>query len=274
MRIQITLHLLLAQRRLRHRRHRLRRRSSTTCSGKEQRVNEFIPYPLRLRLRHRHRHHHHRRLVQCSTISSNLEAKSVSTPPPPPPPPPLSLFNNIFKTGSRSKHFHSVTTPPRPPPPAPDSSLRRNRTTTGRPPLPSKASSYYGRDENVNSGAQSPLIPIPPPPPPFSMPAAKFDAREDFVRIRSAHSSRCSSPDLEGVDLSSSKDSSDLNGGDQVDLGPVTCPSPDVNTKADSFIARLKDEWRLEKMNSMREKQPMGSGPIPTTRANKRDYQI
>ncbi|PSS15491.1 Zinc finger protein [Actinidia chinensis var. chinensis] len=200
--------------------------------------------------------------------------QSVSTPPPPPPPPPLSLFNNIFKTGSRSKHFHSVPTPPRPPPPAPDSSRPRNRTTTGRPPLPSKASSYYGRDENVNSGAQSPLIPIPPPPPPFSMPAAKFDARGDFVRIRSAHSSRCSSPDLEDVDLSSSKASSDRNGGDQVGLGPVTCPSPDVNMKADSFIARLKDEWRLEKMNSMREKQPMGSGPIPATRDNKRDYQI
>ena len=40
--------------------------------------------------------------------------------------------------------------------------------------------------------------------------------------------------------------------------GSVFCPSPDVNIKADSFIARLHDVWRLEKVNSMREKQKMG----------------
>lgn len=107
----------------------------------------------------------------------------------------------------------------------------------------------------MNSGAQSPLtiIPPPPPPPPFKMPDFKFVARGDFVRIRSARSSRCSSPDLEDVDVMSIK-SSDL--GDGTDsIGPsLSCPSPDVNIKADSFIARLKDEWRLEKMNSLREK--------------------
>lgn len=82
-------------------------------------------------------------------------------------------------------------------------------------------------------------------------------ARGDYVRIRSAHSSRCSSPDLEDVDVMS-VNSSDVNDGPD-SIGPsVTCPSPDVNLKADSFIARLKDEWRLEKMNSMREKNKMG----------------
>ena len=38
----------------------------------------------------------------------------------------------------------------------------------------------------------------------------------------------------------------------------VFCPSPDVNIEADSFIARLHDGWRLEKANSMREKQKLG----------------
>ena len=38
----------------------------------------------------------------------------------------------------------------------------------------------------------------------------------------------------------------------------VFYPSPDVNIEADSFIARLHDGWRLEKVNSMREKQKMG----------------
>ena len=40
--------------------------------------------------------------------------------------------------------------------------------------------------------------------------------------------------------------------------GSVFCLSPDVNIKADCFIARLHDGWRLEKVNSMREKQKMG----------------
>ena len=40
--------------------------------------------------------------------------------------------------------------------------------------------------------------------------------------------------------------------------GFVFCPNPDVNINADSFIARLHDGWRPEKLNSMREKQKMG----------------
>ena len=40
--------------------------------------------------------------------------------------------------------------------------------------------------------------------------------------------------------------------------GSVFCPSPDVDIKADSFIARLHYGWRLEKLIYMREKQKMG----------------
>ncbi|GFS43436.1 hydroxyproline-rich glycoprotein family protein [Actinidia rufa] len=205
-------------------------------------------------------------MFKSGSKSKRFNYQSVSTPPPPPPPPPpFSVFDNLFRSGDKSKRFQSVSTPPPPPPLPPPPSLFSNIFKTGnRSKHFHSSSSYYNRDENVNGGAQSPLIPIPPPPP-FSMPAAKFVAKGDFVRIRSAHSSRCSSPDLEDVDLSSSNDSSDLNGRDQVGLGSVTCPSPDVNMKADSFIARLKDEWRLEKLNSMREKRPMGLGPGPAT---------
>lgn len=105
-------------------------------------------------------------------------------------------------------------------------------------------------------------MPPPPPPPPFKMPDFNFVARGDFVRIRSAHSSRCSSPELEDVDVMSVKSSDAIHGSDSV--GPsVFCPSPDVNLKAANFIARLKDEWRLEKMNSMKEKHKPGHGPGP-----------
>lgn len=97
---------------------------------------------------------------------------------------------------------------------------------------------------------------MPPPPPPFKMPAMKFELRGDFVRIRSTHSSVCSSPDRDDVDLSSTTD----GGGDSSGPtsgpgpGPLFFPSPDVNTKADHFISRLKDEWRMEKINSVKDK--------------------
>lgn len=207
-------------------------------------------------------------------------------PPPPPPPPPSSVFHSFFKKGiTKSKKVHSVPVPPPPPPPPSSRSSKhktlsmappkpppppqvhsrgRTPTTSGRPPLPTR--SY---DENVNSGCQSPLIrmPPPPPPPPFKMPEMKFYVRGDFVKIHSAHSSRCSSPELEDANPPSNKEESETvkatNGGDGV--GPVFCPSPDVNTKADSFIARLRDGWKLEKINSLKEKQRMGQGPDPDT---------
>ncbi|GMI88547.1 hypothetical protein like AT5G57070 [Hibiscus trionum] len=193
--------------------------------------------------------------------SKASKSKKVhSAPPPPPPPPPFSL----------SKFMQSTQTPPTTPPPAPSTpppEPSRRRTTAKanrcRPPLPTKAntSSYY--DENVNSGGQSPLIPKPPPPPPFKMSELKFVFSGDFVKIRSSPSSRCSSPDIEEVNVPSSKDDEEtvsmMDGDDGGGVGgvpvPVVCPSPDVNAKAETFIARLRDGWKLEKINSMKEKQ-------------------
>ncbi|CAA2983550.1 formin 20 [Olea europaea subsp. europaea] len=46
-------------------------------------------------------------------------------------------------------------------------------------------------------------------------------------------------------------------GGDS--MGPsISCPSPDVDAKAEAFIARLRDEWKLDKMNSINEKRKLG----------------
>lgn len=100
--------------------------------------------------------------------------------------------------------------------------------------------------------------------PPFKLREMNFVPSGDFVRIRTANSSRCSSPDLEDVDVDVDVDdmpvrsSSEAMDGEDSTGPSVTCPSPDVNMKADSFIARLRDEWRLEKMNSMREKSTLG----------------
>ncbi|KAK4432854.1 hypothetical protein Salat_1047600 [Sesamum alatum] len=190
--------------------------------------------------------------------------------PPPPPPPPASppppaptsefpehrreklqrkksgatkelatAIASLYK-GQRKRKKKEKTPPP--------AELRpRREVNTGKPPKPTK--------RNTIIAPPSPLIstPPPPPPPPFRMPEVKFVARGDFVRIRSNHSSRCSSPELEDFDIMSVKS----DGGDS--MGPsISCSSPDVNVKADTFIARLRGEWRLEKMNSVKEKHETG----------------
>jgi Wiskott-Aldrich syndrome protein len=43
----------------------------------------------------------------------------------------------------------------------------------------------------------------------------------------------------------------------------IFCPSPDVNAKAATFIARLRGEWRLQKLNSIKEK---GNASLPLAR--------
>ncbi|KAK6941322.1 Protein of unknown function DUF761, plant [Dillenia turbinata] len=192
--------------------------------------------------------------AKSSPDFSSLNLRPPPSPPPPPPPlpPPPSVFYNLFRKSSKSKQVHSVAPPAPPtrrtpsPPPQPQAAVKSRR----KPPLPAKARNYYEREEILNSGGQSPLIPVPAP---FKPPELKFAVRGDFDKIRSTQSSRCGSPELDDVDQSSTKgmDSGDL-------IGSVFCPSPDVNTKADTFIARLRDGWRLEKMNSYKEKH--GSG--------------
>ncbi|TKY72833.1 WW domain-binding protein 1 [Spatholobus suberectus] len=100
------------------------------------------------------------------------------------------------------------------------------------------------------------------------MKAMKFVVRGDFVKIRSNQSSRCSSPEREDINVSETTindaftdavNSAVTHRNGDVD-GSVFCPSPDVNVKAATFIARLRGEWRLEKINSLKEK---GNGSLP-----------
>lgn len=44
----------------------------------------------------------------------------------------------------------------------------------------------------------------------------------------------------------------------------TACPTPDVNAKADTFIARHHHGWKLEKLNSWREKHNVGPPPGPS----------
>ncbi|KAK2965608.1 hypothetical protein RJ640_008449 [Escallonia rubra] len=206
-----------------------------------------------------------------------------STPPPPPPPPPPSVFQNLFssKKGNKKRLISDAPmSPPPPPPPPPPSTVARaykartQMTSVPARTVPVKINSFNSVDGN-SSGGDSPLSRIPPPPPlpPFNMPAWKFVVQGDYVRVQSTHSSRSGSPELDDVDTSSPKaycespgpTATVIDGGD----APLFCPSPDVDTKADSFIARFRAGLKLEKINSFNQNQGLrmsnlGPGPSPS----------
>ncbi|XP_028807393.1 pollen-specific leucine-rich repeat extensin-like protein 1 [Neltuma alba] len=188
-----------------------------------------------------------------SILNSQAPQLPPSTPPPPPPlPPPPSVFHNLFSPRkSRHQKVHSVSPPQRAPSPPPVLSTRVSKTQ--KPPISNERQIFNSMEGNVLTGNESPFNPIPPPPPPppFKIPAWKFRVHGDFVRIDSVRSSRSNSPDIdEGVDSPASQE--------QPTTPPLFCPSPDVDTKADTFIARFKAGLKLEKMNSIKGKSNLG----------------
>ncbi|CAN8301619.1 unnamed protein product [Cochlearia groenlandica] len=205
---------------------------------------------------------------------------SFPPPSPPPPPPPLpppprssqSVFYGLFKKGVKSKKIHSIPAPPPPPPPPrktqSDPQTPPRRVKSGKPPRPTKPSNFDDESYKGSPSIQSTTPPPPPPAPPFRVPPLKYVVSGDFAKIKSNQSSRSSSPEREVVDLGWGLELTHSDGGDESPAavnsggggggGAGFCPSPDVNTKADNFIARLRDEWRLDKINSVKGKRNMG----------------
>ncbi|CAA7043053.1 unnamed protein product [Microthlaspi erraticum] len=183
-----------------------------------------------------------------------------SPPHPPPPPPPPPFFQGLFSSKKgKSKRTYSIPPPPPPPPPperkfeqrASVTKIRKSplesRTSKPNPP-PAKVTQFVG------TGSESPLMPIPPPPPPppFKMPAWKFVKRGDYVRMAS------------NISISSDDDSDVPQSADGKPAGNLFCPSPDVDTKADDFIARFRAGLKLEKINSAkRGRSNLGPEPGP-----------
>nr|KYP58407.1 hypothetical protein KK1_013813 [Cajanus cajan] len=122
-----------------------------------------------------------------------------------------------------------------------------------------KREDFYGMEENlVDTGNESPLIPIPPPPPPppFTMPAWKFRVQGDFVRIDSISSSSSGSPDVEDQVVESPRSEDGEESGIL-----LVYPNPDVDTNADTFIERFRSGLRME------EKQGIGTSNLrPSTK--------
>lgn len=196
-------------------------------------------------------------------------------PPPPPPPPPASVFQNMFSS-KKGKSKKILTIPPPPPPPPPVTTARASKTTIQTAPM--KINNFNNVEEKSNSGGESPLTgselplirippPPPPPPPPFKMPAWKFVVQGDYVRIGSMNSSRSGSSDVEDgesprseVSIESSSATTAVDGGEAV-AQPLFCPSPDVNTKADMFIAKFRAGLKLQKINSIKRLGLSNLGP-------------
>ncbi|KAB2620201.1 ras-associated and pleckstrin y domains-containing protein 1-like [Pyrus ussuriensis x Pyrus communis] len=216
----------------------------------------------------------------ASASSAPSSALPPPSPPPPPPPlPPPSVFHNLFsskKSNKPKKTIHPIPQPPSPPPlPRINSTGRlsqiRPTMTTQKPLPPVKVTSFINRDdENANSGGESPSVGIPPPPPlpPFSIPVTKYAEHGDFVRIKSNDSSLSGSPDLDDSDQDSvpsptmEAGSKTPSEGGESPTNPMFCPSPDVNTKADTFIATFRASLKLEKMNSARGRSNLGPHSI------------
>ncbi|GFZ04287.1 hydroxyproline-rich glycoprotein family protein [Actinidia rufa] len=198
-------------------------------------------------------------LIQPQAPISFLPSPS---PPPPPPPPPPPLFPNLFSS-KKGKSKKILTVPPPPPPPPPPVTTARASKTTAQiapmasrePPLPVKIRSFSTvEEENSNSGGESPRIPIPPPPPPpFKMPCWRFVVKGDYVKVGSMNSSRSGSPDHSDCDESPT---SAVDSGKA--MAPLFCPSPDVNSKAEMFIAKFRAGLKLQKMNSIKQKEGLG----------------
>ncbi|KAG8380120.1 hypothetical protein BUALT_Bualt07G0160600 [Buddleja alternifolia] len=197
-------------------------------------------------------------------LTFNFPPPSPPPPPPPPPPPapPPSVFQNLFSSKKhKRKRTITVTLAPHPQP-KPNPQIAQS--TPHKLPKPIKIHTFDRLDENSNSGGESPLNRIPPPPPPpppafFKSPAWRFVVQGDYVRVNS-------SPEAEETD-SDVTPSAASDGGDATPFhpSPLYCPSPDVNTKAESFITSFRAKLKLEKNHSMKKREVglSGLGPRP-----------
>ncbi|KAI4376513.1 hypothetical protein MLD38_014265 [Melastoma candidum] len=185
-------------------------------------------------------------------------------PPTPPPPPQRQSFLSIFKRTTKTRRIHSTSAQPQHPPSSPPDHPRRSTT---KPPLPKKPKNNHEGGNAMQLPAGTPAALLPPlPQQPLSF-SSNGRRRSRESGIAGADYDASGSPGGKKRGTSSS-DGGEANGRGHVDGGDagkggpgLFCESPDVNVKADTFIARLKDGWRMERMNSIREKHGLGPDP-------------
>ncbi|TKY48292.1 wiskott-Aldrich syndrome protein [Spatholobus suberectus] len=148
---------------------------------------------------------------------------------------PSSVFQNKFLSKkSKHKKLNPASSPPH-------VSLSKTEPVHGGVAtslgLNKREGFFHALEENVVTGNESPLNPLPPPPPPFKMPAWKFQVQGDFVRIDSISNSSSSSRDLEDEVVESPRSEDGGEPGPEILL---LYPRPDVDTNR--FRAGLRME--------------------------------
>ncbi|RWW51925.1 hypothetical protein BHE74_00041683 [Ensete ventricosum] len=185
--------------------------------------------------------------------------KAPVPPPPPPAPPQGKLDKRKEKTNlsdfplpppstslpSTWRSANQSSLPPSPPPPPPTRQYKRQAPLPPPPPPAPPQGKLEKRKEKPNLSdfplpPSSPLLPPPPPPPLASDSQELFSDDEEAGNIDSKR--------FEGA--AANTEENGTNEG-----VAVFCPSPDVNNKADLFIAGFHARLKLEKLNSIREKQ-------------------
>lgn len=195
----------------------------------------------------------------------------------PPSPPPPSVFQNLFSS-KKHKRKRTITvtvksptpapspTPPEPPTPR-NAEPEQNASSRKAPFAIHKPENFEKSAENSNSGGVSPFNRVPPPPPlpPFlKKPAWKFVVQGDYVRIDSVNSSRSGSPDLDELDSDTASETGNETAPSHP--APLFCSSPDVNSKAESFITNFRAKLKLERHHSINKSRELGLsnlGPGP-----------
>lgn len=230
-------------------------RESEQKSGKNEKKRGGAPKEFWSALRRRKKKQRQKSIESFDAIIASQRASTSSLPPPsPPPPPPLPVLHNLFlsKKGKAKKVLSAP--PPEPPPPSIASTEPKPEIEVQNPHDPpmelERLSSLNDEEYTPRIGGESPFHPIPPPPPP----PPPFRMHGDFDSAGSNSSTpRAFSPEID----ESEADGPPAAGGIKLvkdSSTPMFCSSPDVNSKADKFIARFRADLKLQKMNSIKEK--------------------
>ncbi|KAG6505248.1 serine/arginine repetitive matrix protein 1-like [Zingiber officinale] len=211
---------------------------------------------------------------KSSNDTAVVSAEPASSAAPPPPPLPSSVFHHLFyqkKGGNKARQIHSESAAPPPPPPMPPPPEQQSTQQAIQPPVPAPAPPSLNRHHKGKEKVylyESPLSPPPARPSRLeksnlSKPTLQASSSMSPIPPRSPPPRRPSHSHQTVADEEVAANH-DLNRrvieGQAMKLkerenAAVSCPSPDVDNKADLFIARCHANWKLEKQNSMREKE-------------------
>ncbi|KAG6575459.1 hypothetical protein SDJN02_24173, partial [Cucurbita argyrosperma subsp. argyrosperma] len=236
-------------------------RESEQKSVKNEKKRGGAPKEIWSALRRRRKKQRQKSIESFEAIVASQRPSTSSLPPPsPPPPPPLSspsVLQVLFTSKKgRGKKVQSTPSPESPPSiassePKPIIEDQNHLLKPHEPPVElARLNSLNDEEYSTRIGGESSFHPIPPPPPP----PPPFRMHGDFDSVGSNSSTpRAVSPDMDESEADGKPAAGERKPVKNSTI-PMFCSSPDVNSKADKFIARFRADLKLQKMNSIKEK--------------------